>query len=416
MSWRGISAPSSSFAIGELVKSATALRRELHRKPYVSNDEFETARKIKDWIGKNTTSTRVVAENLGGGAGFLVKVGHGGEAGDTNNGRNVLLRADIDALPLHERTGVSWKSVNPGCHHACGHDGHASSLALSLALLERNHIPLEGNNVYAIFQAAEETGEGAQAALSDDRFASLKIDAGVYGAHNIPGVELGKVQIVEGLTAPASVGVCAAFRGERGHSSAKALRTPVPAIAQLTSSIVTAFAGDETAHCAVVGLRTPTPEYGVSPGLGEVHVTFRAETFEKIEIMCAEFESRARDISKFYKLDGVDFHRVEPFTETVSDATHCTVVEAAADRAGLARERKRRSFPWSEDCGLLIRHWECGGCFYGIGAGEKTPALHAESYDWPDALTGIAAGLWVEIATGALHIDVTAGGSTMRRV
>ena len=389
-----------------LVNSATGLRRYLHRHPRVSNDEMETAERLKAWLIEHGEGRiRIVAENLGGGAGFLACVSSSTE----NSAENAtLLRADMDALPLEERADVAWRSSVQGAHHACGHDGHSVSLALALAMIAKRPektIP-HRSSLFALFQAAEETGEGALAALSDSRFSHLPINRGVFGLHNIPGADIGSVILVDGLTAPASMGWTVHLRGERGHSSSSSLRSPVPALAKLTllASDPSRDIFPPDSLCTVVSVRTSgdSANFGVSPGSASLSLTLRAKSFEDIRSMRASMEGIAEDLKTSMALVAVEFTTHEPFAETVSAPVHSAVVKASADALNYPTLTRLKPFPWSEDCGALISHWPCGGCFFGIGGGMDLPSLHSETYDWPDSLTEIAANLWTEIARHSL--------------
>ena len=150
-----------SEIINKHYQSAVELRRELHRFPELSREEKETTRRIRDFLVSKGFSTEEVELNgakvqvsqpLETGLVVRIKRGEGGPV--------VAFRADIDALPVHEETGLSFASENPGRMHACGHDGHTAVLALTLLSFVED-TSWEGE-VRGIFQPAEELYGGAE--------------------------------------------------------------------------------------------------------------------------------------------------------------------------------------------------------------------------------------------------------------
>ncbi len=148
-----------------IVDYTVQTRRLLHQIPELSFEEHETSSFIAREMGK---------------FGFQVKRGVGGtgltavfESGQA--GKNILIRFDMDALPIHEATELGYKSKNIGKMHACGHDGHMA-IGLSLAKLLSENPELVSGKVYFVFQPAEEIGQGAKAMIADGVFNELEID------------------------------------------------------------------------------------------------------------------------------------------------------------------------------------------------------------------------------------------------
>ncbi|HRM20593.1 MAG TPA: M20/M25/M40 family metallo-hydrolase, partial [Trichococcus flocculiformis] len=124
-----------------------ALRRHFHRHPEPSLKEFETIQRIKEEVEEIGVPYINVGET-----GILVTL-----EGGKGSGKTILLRADIDALPLPDETGKPYASVNPGFNHACGHDGHTASLLGALKILKEHQDKFAGTIQFA-FQPAEEIG------------------------------------------------------------------------------------------------------------------------------------------------------------------------------------------------------------------------------------------------------------------
>jgi amidohydrolase len=167
----------------ELLPEITEWRQHLHRNPEILYEVHQTAafvaEKLRDFgvdeIVEGVGQTGVVGVIRGKGAGT----------------RTIGLRADMDALPIHEETGLDYASEVPGKMHACGHDGHTSMLLGAAKYLSETR-NFDGT-VILIFQPAEEGGAGAKAMIDDGLVDRFGIDE-FYGMHNAPGVPLGHIE------------------------------------------------------------------------------------------------------------------------------------------------------------------------------------------------------------------------------
>ena len=158
-----------------------ALRKTLHQHPELAFEEHETARLVSDFLKKLGIPFRTGIGKTG-----VVAVLEGAKPG-----RTIGIRADMDALPIHEQTGLPFASKVAGKMHACGHDVHtviALGVAATLAELKDS---LQGA-VKFIFQPAEETLSGANAMIADGVLEGPKLDL-ILGYHNWPAVQAGKV-------------------------------------------------------------------------------------------------------------------------------------------------------------------------------------------------------------------------------
>lgn len=161
-----------------------AMRRELHRFPELSNGEYETTSRIRAWLSE--AGIRLL--NLSLPTGVLAEV-KGARPGPT-----IMLRADIDALPVNEETGLPFASEVPGKMHACGHDFHTASMIGAARLLREHADELDGT-VRILFQPAEELAVGARAAIEAGVLEGV---AAVFGMHNKPDLPVGTVGIRTG--------------------------------------------------------------------------------------------------------------------------------------------------------------------------------------------------------------------------
>ena len=167
----------------EVIKTATAHRRHLHMYPEVSGTEVETTR----YIRKTLETMGIACWDLKSKTGVVAEIGNG-------EGPTLALRADIDALPIVEQTGLDYASKNEGAMHACGHDFHTASLLGAVQVLKEQEANLKGK-VRFIFQPAEESNRGARALISEGVLDGV---AAIIGFHNKPELPVGTIGVKEG--------------------------------------------------------------------------------------------------------------------------------------------------------------------------------------------------------------------------
>lgn len=173
---------------GEAAKSLenrlVGIRRELHQEPELSNEEFETTRKIKRWLQEADIEVLDLPDLK---TGVIAQIGTGKEP-------IMALRADIDALPIEEEADVPFRSKFAGKMHACGHDFHTTvALGAAYLLKEKEH-ELQGT-VRIVFQPAEETGHGARDVMNSGGLEGVSV---IFGLHNAPELEVGELGSCEG--------------------------------------------------------------------------------------------------------------------------------------------------------------------------------------------------------------------------
>ena len=167
----------------EVIERATAHRRHLHMYPEVSGTEVETTRYIREAL----EAMGLTCWDLKSKTGVVAEIGNG-------DGPTLALRADIDALPIVEQTGLDYASKNEGVMHACGHDFHTASLLGAVQVLKEQEANLQGK-VRFIFQPAEESNQGARALIAEGVLDG--VDA-IIGFHNKPELPVGTIGVKEG--------------------------------------------------------------------------------------------------------------------------------------------------------------------------------------------------------------------------
>ena len=185
-------------------------RHYIHQNPEIAYEEKNTS----DFIAKKLNEFGIEVHRGFGGTG-IVGIINGKDKGDNN--KSIGIRADMDALPMTEKTNLSYSSRNEGKMHACGHDGHSTMLLGAAKYLAetRNFF----GTVYCIFQPAEEGGNaGAKSMIKDGLFQKFNIDS-VWGIHNWPGVPVGQAVIHQGFAMASGDIILLTIEGKGGHAA-----------------------------------------------------------------------------------------------------------------------------------------------------------------------------------------------------
>jgi len=193
--------------IAALLAPLVALRHDIHAHPELGFAEHRTARVIADAL---RTAGLEVHEGIGG-TGVVGVLRHG------SSSRTVGLRADMDALPIDEKTGLPYASRHEGCFHGCGHDGHVAMLLGAAQALAADPSGIDGT-VHFIFQPAEEGQGGARAMIEDGLFERFSCDR-VYALHNWPALPAGTIATRAGAIMGAADKFHITLRGRGGHAA-----------------------------------------------------------------------------------------------------------------------------------------------------------------------------------------------------
>lgn len=353
------------------------LRWDLHRNPCLSGDEQDSADRVNAWL-KERLQPADVLEKLGG-TGLAVVLDSG------KPGSTVLLRAELDALPMSDLAELPHCSRRPGIAHKCGHDGHTAIVSAAGLLLQQ--FPLPAGKAVLLYQPAEETGCGARQVLADPRFPQLGADW-AFGLHNVPGLPVGQIQYRVGSLCPASEGLEIKVVGAPSHASEPQKgRNPALALSQMIAN----FSGlpTELGGLNSAGLVTTThiqmgeKDFGISPGEAVACFTVRAETNRKLHDLVEALRARASLIGSSYGLQ-MEFTRHDPFPATVNTPEGTEVLHRAFHHLGYPTQGMEAIFPWSEDFGEFLMRLP--GAFFALGAGLDCPPLHSYEYDFPDQL------------------------------
>ncbi len=363
-----------------------AERRALHAHPEVSGQEYATQERIVRFLNTYTKAKVIKV----GGTGVMATFDSG------KPGKNTLFRGDTDALPIQEINTFEHRSVFEGISHKCGHDGHTAIL-LGLAMVLSDN-PIKNGKVRLVFQPAEEDGMGAKAILADERFNGEEIDY-VFALHNLPGYPKNQIVVKENEFTSNVKSIIIKLFGKTSHAAEPEKGyNPSRVIADLL------LYAEENTHnhpeskdfflMTPVFLTMGSTSYGISAGYGEVHLTLRGWSTQLMKEKCIRLESFVKTKSSEYNL----LPKTEWLQEFFANENHPEAVELirlAAKQNTLPILEKVTPFRWGEDFGLFTQKFK--GAMFGIGAGEKTPALHNPDYDFPDDILPNAVAMFHKI-------------------
>ena len=375
------------------IRELTAFRHELHRYPELSGEEQETARRVCAML--EPTAPDALLEGLGGHG--VAAVYDSGLPGPT-----ILVRSELDALPILELGEIDHRSAKPGTAHLCGHDGHSTILVGLGRVLSRQRPPR--GRVVLMFQPAEETGQGAAAVVADPRYGEIRPDW-AFSLHNMPEIEKGSAELVVGPANCASRGMWIRLTGSTAHASRPGDGlSPMRAMCTLLPALEALGAGQLPEPDFV--MVTPTharlgePSYGVAPGEAWLQVTLRTAD----DAHMSDVVQRAEDLAKRTALDNglavtIGYEDVFPASVNDADAVDC-LAEALA-RSGIRRITPPGPSVASEDFGRFGKAGARSAMVF-LGAGPDSHAVHTPEYDFDDTLIPVGVRIFSEAIAACL--------------
>ncbi len=376
-----------------LAETLTGWRRHLHAHPELSLQEKGTSafvcEKLKE-LGIPFTAGV-------GGTGVVATISRG------QSNRSVGLRADMDALPIMEATGLDYASTNPGVMHACGHDGHTTSLLGAAALLARDTD--WSGTVQLVFQPAEEGAGGAMNMIKDGLFERFPMEK-IFGYHNWPGLEAGTVAIHDGAVMAGGCRITIGIEGHSGHGAMPHLtRDPMVAAGHMIVALQSVVARNVdpldsavVSICAIEGgiAGNVIPQRVIMKGTARY---FNDKTWKVLE------ESVARVVHGVAATFGmtVDFQMPYGISATVNHKAEADLAAEACDASGIPFRRDLLPAMTGEDFSWFLR--ERPGAFVWIGNGPAEPGreLHNDRYNYNDDILPNASGFLAGVAKRALR-------------
>ena len=306
------------------------------------------------------------------------------------DGKSILFRCELDALPIQEINSFDYKSLYEGVSHKCGHDGHMAILCGMSKKLHEN--PLEKGTVMLLFQPAEEDGNGAKRVLNDANFDAIKPDF-AFALHNLPGFKKHQIVIKENTFTCAVNSMIIQLNGKTSHAGEPENGiNPALAIAEIIQVFNSKINTDVSSkkYCLITPIHINMGEkaYGVSAGYGEVHFTVRSNSNAQMRIIESNLEENVNEIASKYNLK-TKIEWTESFQANENNSEAVNFIRKSASSLNLDILEKELPFTFGEDFGLFTQHFK--GAMLGLGSGENTPSLHNPDYDFPDEIiqTGI---------------------------
>ena len=377
-----------------------AVRRDIHAHPELCFEEVRTA----DVVAAKLTEWGIPVHR-GLGTTGVVGIVHGRDGGAC--GRAVGLRADMDALPIHEANTFAHASRHPGRMHACGHDGHTAMLLAAAQYLAR-HRHFDGT-VYLIFQPAEEGGGGAREMIADGLFTRFPMQA-VFGMHNWPGMKAGTMAVGAGPAMASSNEFKIVIRGKGGHAAMPHMVIdPLPVAAQLIlglQTIVSRNVKPIEAGVVSVTMVHAGEATNVVPDSVELQGTVRTFTLEVLDLIERRMKTLAESICAAHDTR-CEFEFVRNYPPTINSAPEAEFARRVmAEVVGEANVLPQEPSMGAEDFAFMLLEKPGAYCFIANGDGDHRAighgggpcTLHNPSYDFNDQLIPQGATFWVKLA------------------
>jgi len=348
----------------ELAPTLIEIRRDLHQHPELAFEEKRTAGIVERWLSDLGIEHRRVAKT--GVLGML----RGNAPGNT-----VLLRADMDALPVHEQSQVPYRSKTPGLMHACGHDGHVAILLGVAAILARIRQELAGNVKFA-FQPAEESRGGALPMINEGVLENPSVDA-VFGLHLGSFIPVGIVGLLPRVGMSSSDSATITVHGKGGHGATPADSVDATIIAAhiavaLQTIISREIPPQEFGVITVGSLHSGTVRNAIS-GQAELQLTIRSFNSELRRFLEQRVHDVARGVATTFRA-AVDIDYKHGYPVLISDREETERVRRAAQKVlGMDQVMDIDVATGSEDFAYFLH--ERPGCFFWLGAGNAAKGI-----------------------------------------
>ncbi|NIF34324.1 amidohydrolase [Enterobacter sp. Cy-643] len=374
-----------------------ALRRDFHQYPELGFEEFRTSDRIAELL---TGWGYEVHRGLGGtGVVGTLKVGSGS--------KRLGIRADMDALPMQEQTGLPWASQVEGKMHACGHDGHCAIL-LSAARYLAEKKPFNGT-LHLIFQPSEEKIGGAKRMIDDGLFRLFPCDA-VFGLHNFPLIPAGQWVTKPGALMASSDSLTITLEGKGGHGSMpEHCIDPTIAGASIVMALQTIVSRNidpQDAAVVTVGSLQSGTTHNIIPHTAVLKLNMRAFKKEVREALKQRVETLVHAQADSFGLKAcieVDFGYPVTINNEAQTAFALQVARDTFGADNVADPQQVKSMMGSEDFSFMLE--EVPGCYLWLGTatGKDDYSVHHPLYQFNDACISVGATYWVRLSEAFLR-------------
>lgn len=384
------------YNIEDLIK----IRRELHQNPEIGFEEKFTANKILEFLEENNiryvsglAKTGIVAWVTGN---------------KSDGGNSVALRSDMDALPIQEKSGVSYSSTTKGKMHACGHDGHVAILLGTASFLIKNNN--FSGTVFFIFQPAEEGLGGSKAMIKEGLFEKFGINE-IYSIHNWPDLPVGKFGLIEGPIMASGDRIDIIIHGKGGHGGLNPHNCidPIRIAAELISKAHTIIAREVSplspaviSICSISGGNIDG--FAVIPNTVKLSGTSRSlDTTTQHTINCA-LRNLCKSIENYYSIN-IELHIENKFDVTFNERLATNKARDVICENFGSESIQENYYPSmaGEDFSFMLN--EVPGAYIHIGSGDAKHkhGLHSPYYDFNDEIIPTGITLLSQLAIKSLE-------------
>jgi len=375
----------------------TAWRRDMHEHPELLYEVHRTAALVEDKLKEFGVDEITTGIGRTGVVGVI-------KGRNSDSGKVIGLRADMDALPIHEMTNRDYASKTDGIMHACGHDGHTAMLLGAAKYLAETR-NFDGTAV-VIFQPAEEGGAGGKAMVDDGLIENFKLDE-VYGMHNMPGIPAGQFAIRKGAMMAATDTFEIEIEGKGAHAAMPHNGVdPIIVGASMVQALQTiASRTIDPLESVVVSVTTfhGGDAFNVIPQTIKLTGTVRTLSAEVRDTA----ERRMKDIvhhtaAIYGATTKLHYDRGYPTTDNPSKQTDFAV-EVAREVVGHDRvDPDTPPLMGGEDFSFMLN--ACPGAYIFVGQGD-TAGVHHPEYDFNDDIIPIGCSYWAKIVETAMPLE-----------
>jgi len=386
-----------SASIARHLPDLMALRRELHTHPEIAFEEQWTSARLAAFL---EASGIAVERGLARGTGLIATIKGRGD-------RTVALRADIDALPIHEETGLPYASKIPGRMHACGHDGHASILCGVARVLQEHAAELPGT-VKLLFQPAEEITSGAPLMIKDG---ALKDVSAIFGLHGWPELPLGHVGVRNGCLMASTCNFFIEITGRGSHgANPGAGIDPVVVAAHLTTALQAVVSRETNpweAAVLTVGKIEAGTTTNIIPETARLEGTVRTLSKPLQDHIRAAIVRMAENIAAAFRATAKVRFNEFPCPPLHNDSAMTDLARTAIDET-LGREKRieiTHATMGGEDFAYYLEQVPGSFVFLGFHNGTEGsyPLLHNPRFDFNDAAIPSGVAVLAELAVRSLE-------------
>ncbi len=381
-------------SIAGFEKDMAKWRQHLHQYPELGRECYKTA----EYVSERLKEFGITEIRTGYASSGLVAIIEGKAPG-----RTIGLRADMDALPITENTGLSYSSKNEGVMHACGHDGHTAMLLGAARYLSetRNFC----GRVALIFQPDEEATGGAKAMVEEGFIEQFQIDE-VYALHNIPGHDVGVMYTRSGPIMAGADSFSVEIKGKGGHAAyPHEVKDPIVAALSIAQSFQTIVSRNNIPSDDLVISITQVHSGStdnVIPEIAFLNGTVRTFDLSVQEMVIKRMEKIISGLAMSFEVDAkLNYEKGYPPTINHEEATNFAI-EVAEDVCGpeqvLTSVSKEMG---AEDFSYMLEKRPGAYLFLGIGAGA---GLHNPSYNFNDAAAPVGASFFARLIEKALPL------------